>query len=73
MNLKDLNFSTKDVIQVVGFVGIIGSMWYDLKTDQVRINENQKFLQYQIDELKGNKRFAEFILPDKVELKKDSE
>lgn len=33
MNATKLTFETKDVIKLLGFVAIVSSMWYDLKSD----------------------------------------
>lgn len=47
-----IKFTSADVVKLIGFVAMVGSMWYDLKTDQIKSQEQGKFLQYQIDELK---------------------
>ena len=50
--LSEITFEPKEVVKMIAFVSLIGSMWYDLKTTQVVAQEERRFIQYQIDELK---------------------
>jgi chaperonin cofactor prefoldin len=33
MKATNLTFETKDVVKLVGFILVVSSMWYDLKSD----------------------------------------
>jgi len=58
---SQIKFDGKDIVKLIGFLIWSGSMWYDLKSEQVRGIEDRKFLQYQINELK---RTTEFVKPE---------
>ena len=49
---KNIKFTGADIVKLAGFIAMTCSMWYDLKTDQIKTQEQLKFQQYQIDELK---------------------
>lgn len=52
-NFSNIKFETKDVVKLVGFVAFMGSMWYDLRTEQIVAAEERKFLQYQVNQLQA--------------------
>ena len=47
---EKINFTTKDVVQLLGGAFLIGSMWFDLKTEIVKSKEQREFLQHQISQ-----------------------
>ena len=51
MKLDDVKFTGSDVIKLIGFIGVIGTMWYDLKTDFEVHKAEHKLLEYRIDNL----------------------
>lgn len=74
MKLDDLKFTSKDIVQGVSLVVFLGSMWYDLKTQQLNQKRDIEFLQYQINEFKNQKPFKQVaILPRTVEIEKENE
>ena len=62
MNFSNLKFDSKDIVQLLGFVGVIGTMWYDLKTDyNVHLAESKtefRMLDYRISKLEGRDLIA---------------
>lgn len=74
MKLDDLKFTSKDIVQGVSLVIFLGSMWYDLKTQQLNQAKDIEFMQYQINELKNNRPFKQVaILPRTIEIEKENE
>lgn len=72
MKLDDLKFTSKDVVQGVSLVVFLGSMWYDLKTQQLNQKRDIEFMQYQINELKNTRPFKQMaIIPRAVQLEKE--
>lgn len=51
MKLDDVKFSGSDIIKLLGFIGVIGTMWYDLKTDFEVHKAEHKLLEYRIESL----------------------
>lgn len=51
MKLDDVKFTGSDVVKLIGFIGVIGTMWYDLKTDFEVHKAEHKLLEYRIDNL----------------------
>jgi hypothetical protein len=57
----------------------LSSMWYDLKTDQIKIQKDVDFIQYQINELKAydnmkpTKLTALFVKPNDIRIKRKSQ
>ncbi len=51
MKLDDVKFTGSDVIKLIGFLGVIGTMWYDLKTNFEVHKAEHKLLEYRIASL----------------------
>ena len=47
MKFDDLKFTSKDIVQGISLAVFLGSMWYDLKTQQLNQKRDIEFLQYQ--------------------------
>ena len=75
MEFSKVTYTNTDVIKFLGFVLIISSMWYDLKTDFEIHKEEHKLLEYRISELENKKiacitpRVA--VLPRETKLEDD--
>lgn len=51
----NVKFTGADLIKLVGFVLMLGSMWADLKTDQIKYQEQQKLIEYRLAQLEKHK------------------
>lgn len=59
MNLfANIKFDAKDMARMLIAGSFMGTMWMDLKTDQIKTQGKVEFLQYQINELQGKKEKA---------------
>lgn len=80
MNLESLKFSSNDMAKLIGFLGVIGGMWYDLKTDFEVHKAEHALLEYRISELEKHNRMVSAltfescaIVPGKIELKDEQD
>lgn len=77
MKFNTLQFDTKDVVKLVGFVGVILSMWYDLKTDFAVHKEEHKFLEYRVEQLEKQNQVTAMtyqsvaIVPNQTKIEDD--
>lgn len=75
MEFSKVTYTNADVVKFLGFVLVISSMWYDLKTDIEIHKEEHKLLEYRINNLEGKKiacltpRVA--IMPKETKLEDD--
>ena len=74
MTLSNLKLEIKEVVKLTGFVGLVGSMWYDLKTDFAVHEESHKLIEYRLNQLEKVKEIAQYkpkfaILAEKPERK----
>jgi len=69
VELSKIKFDGKDFVKAVGFIGFVGSMWFDLKSEQIKAHEKIEFLQYQINQI-NNKKDKQLvaILPKELKL-----
>ena len=68
MKFSDLKFTSADVVKLVGFLGVIGMMWADLKSSYVAVKKDMEFLQYQLNELKSESPKLTAVLPKNIEI-----
>lgn len=74
MDFNKLKYNATDVVKFLGFVLIISSMWYDLKTDFTVHKEEHKLLEYRLATLES-KMIAQVsfrpltVKPEDVKLK----
>lgn len=66
-NFTDIKFATSDVIKGLGALIFIGSMWADLKSDQVRHQEEHVLINYRIKAIERCCNVA--VKPDDVKIK----
>jgi hypothetical protein len=71
MKFSDLKFTSADVVKLVGFLGVIGMMWADLKSSYVSMQKDVEFLQYQINEIKNDSHKLTAVLPKAIELERE--
>lgn len=55
MEFSKVTYTNADVVKFLGFVLVISSMWYDLKTDFEIHKEEHKLLEYRITNLETKK------------------
>ena len=80
MKLEELRFTSAEIAKLIGFLCIIGGMWYDLKTDFEVHKAELRLLDYRIEQLeKSNRMVSAFtfescaIVPGKIELKDEQD
>lgn len=80
MNLENLKFTSADVAKLIGFLSVIGGMWYDLKTDFEVHKAEHALLEYRISELEKHNRMTSVltyencaVMPSKIELNDDKD
>jgi hypothetical protein len=71
MKFSDLKFTSADMVKLVGFLGVIGMMWADLKSSYVSMQKDVEFLQYQINEIKKENPKIAAVLPKSIELERE--
>lgn len=75
MEFSKVTYTNADVVKFLGFVLVISSMWYDLKTDFELHKEEHKLLEFRINNLENPKiacvtpRVA--IMPKETKLEDD--
>lgn len=67
---QSIKFTAADFIKLIGFVGMVGSMWYDLKSQQIETKKDMAFLQYQINEVKSKIGLAA-IMPKETKIESE--
>lgn len=70
MEFSKIKFSSVDIVKGATFLAVVGGMWMDLKTDQIKGVEERKFLQYQVDELKSLCQ-SEAVLPKEPKIENE--
>ena len=66
MNFDELKFTPKELVKAAGAALFLGSMWYDLKVEQLKQQNKIEMIEYKVSELKACKQVA--ILPKKIEI-----
>jgi predicted nucleic acid-binding Zn-ribbon protein len=71
-----IDFTSKEIVQIIGGIVFIGSMWLDLRTEITTAKKEREFLQYQltehdkrINELRSSLTYRSATKPEEPKLK----